>query len=100
MSNYTEEEIQAKRTAFRSQSIRAVANTQMEYILLNAMYQKMKNNYSDCENQRKYNHTGFYRDPDNKTRTIYLKQLEEKQRYYLEEMKKAQKKLDDLLSSI
>lgn len=100
MSNYTEEELQAKRTAFRSQSIRAVANTQSEYMLLNALYQKMKNNYNSCVNQRKFNHTGFYRDPDNSTRTIYLKQLEEKQRYYLEEMKKAQKKLDDLLSSI
>ena len=97
MSNYTEEEIQAKRTAFRSQSIRAVANTQMEYFIYNAMYQKMKNNYNDCMNQRTFNHSGFYRDPDNKTRTLNLKQLEEKQRYYLEEMKKAQKKLDDLI---
>ena len=100
MSNYTEEELQAKRTAFRSQSIRAVANTQTEYILLNAMYQKMKNNYNDCVNQRQFNHTGFYRDPDNKTRKLNFKQLDEKQRYYLEEMKKAQKKLDNLLSSI
>ncbi len=100
MSNYTEEEIQAKRTAFRSQSIRAVANTQTEYFIHNAIYQKLKQKYSSCQSQRQFNHTGFYKDPDNSTRTIYFKQLEEKQRRYLEEMKREQKILDDLLDSL
>lgn len=100
MSNYTEEELQAKRTAFRSQSIRAVANTQTEYYIHNALFQQLKMKYSFCLNQRQYNHTGFYKDPDNSTRTIYFKQLDEKQRRYLEELKREKKILDDLLDNL
>ena len=100
MSNYTEEEIQVKRTAFRSQSIRAVANIQTEYSTHNAIFQNAKQKYNSCLIQRKCNRIQIYRDPDNRTRKINIKQLDEKQRQYLGIMIREKKILDDLLDSL